>query len=117
MKKVIFIFLVSTLLVSCNNGADSKMNGKWRTEKEFRGVPNEIVTVDIKGESVTVKIDPAGRRSYGGFGDHSIKNFTGKRTNENNFELGNGITLDYNEDLDRLYLKSQWGGQEYTRYK
>ena len=105
-------------LLSCSTGADSRINGKWRTEKEFRGVPMEVVTVKIDGKSISVSVIPKGRRLYNsGFGGSELQTFTGTYVEGNKFDLSNGITLDYNDKLDRLYLKSEWGGQEYVRYE
>lgn len=96
------------------------MNGTFRTEKEFRGLPNTVVTVKTENNSVFVKIDPMGNRLYmagSGMGGNRIENITGTYKGGNKFELSNGTTLDYNSDLDKLYIKSSIGGAEYNRIK
>ncbi len=119
MIRISIYLLIAICFISCNNGSNSRINGDWRTKDEFNGIPKTILTIKTNKESVFVHLDPKGSRAYmSGFGDNDKKDYTGKYLDNNKFELGNGLILEYNEDLDLVYLKSQLGGgQEFSRYE
>lgn len=96
----------------------NEIDGFWRTKKSFKGYPMEVVTVKVKGKSIFVKIDPKGRsKRNSGMTRSSVDEVTGKFISENKYELSNGLLLEYNKELDILYLKSPYGGEEYYRFK
>lgn len=96
----------------------NEIDGFWRTKKSFKGYPMEVVTVKVKGKSIFVKIDPKGRsKRNSGMTRSSVDEITGKFISKYEYELSNGLLLEYNKELDILYLKSPYGGEEYYRFK
>ncbi len=100
-------------------GDDHNINGKWRTEEEIerKNVPHEIITIRIVGDSILVNIKEGMSMLNSGKEEYKGKDFTGTRIEGNRFELYNGaLILDYNKELNKLSIKSEYGGKEYIRY-
>ncbi|WP_435578438.1 SH3 domain-containing protein [Gilvibacter sp.] len=123
MKRVFtIIFLtISFVFTSCNNSGgsgiltntDDLISGKWGSEKKGRysKLPETTLDIKIKGNSIIIQ------RNWNYYATPESKTITGTRSDEKDkFELSDGTVLSINEELGLLYIKNEFGGEEYKRY-
>jgi len=118
MKKLHSFLLISSLILfcACDSGSHSMLNGKWVTQKKFRGVPYVILTINMEGSTVHMKYDPEGERQYyQGVSNPKTYNAIGKYIGDDQYEMSNGMILQYYKENDQLYLKRNDWSQQYLR--